>query len=370
MVFYSLVSLLIVFFLCNACKPRNAKKAFCIFASVCLILISGLRHPDVGETSDTYNYLNSFDDAARVSWRTIIKGFFPMYISPTYDGDLQKDPGFTVFEKTVHYFINDHQVYLLFIAILTIIPLSLFIYRNVKNSKAALIAFSYYAFFYFGYIPNSSIRQSIALSLLLLCYHYLQKDKIIKCLFILFIASTLHKSVLIFLVYMLLHKVNANKFVFKHAYILFILAIFLYQIIVPYMSLLGEIYSGYGESTYYSDNGISYNFLIFIVLLYVLTLLPIITKKEKEFEKYSMAYLASAFTFFLSPMMLIAPAVLRINVFFGIWNFALIPHSIDLYDKSTGRLIALGLLLVFLYMSMGSIDDYRFFWQGARTLTY
>ena len=364
MVFYALVSIVVAFIFCNLSKQKNTKKLYCILTAVCLILLSGLRHPAVGETSDTFNYINSFNDAARVSWKTIVNGFFPMYFSPSYDGDLQKDPGFTVFEKVVHYFINTPQLYLILIALLTIVPLSCFIYRNVKDTKSALVAFSYYAFFYFSYITNSSIRQSIALSLILLCYNYLQKDKIVKCLLVLFVASTLHKSVLIFLLFILLHKIKAHKLVYKYAFLLFLLAIFLYQIIVPYMSVLGEIYSGYGESDYYSDNGHSYNFLIFIGLLYFLTLLPVILKKEKEFDIYKMAYLASSFTLFLSPLMLIAPAVLRINVFFAVWNFSLIPHSISLYDKTTERLITMVLLAIFFYMSIGSINEYMFFWQG------
>lgn len=364
MVFYALVSILVAYIVISLGKLNNAKKSYCILTAVCLILLSGLRHPAVGETSDTFNYINSFNDAAKISWKTIINGFFPMYFSPTYDGDLQKDPGFTVFEKAVHYFVNSPQLYLFLIAILTIVPLSCFIYRNVNDSKSALIAFSYYAFFYFSYIPNSSIRQSLALSLVLLCYNYLQKDRIVKCLLVLFVASTLHKSVLIFILFIVLHKINAHKLVYKNAFILFLLAIFLYQMIVPYMSVLGEIYSGYGESDYYSDNGHSYNFLIFIGLLYFLTLFPVILNREKEFDNYNMAYLASSFTLFLSPLLLIAPAVLRINVFFAVGNFALIPHSISLYDKTTGNLIMIVLLAIFFYMSFGSMNDYMFIWQG------
>lgn len=365
MVFYSLIIVLLLYFLCRGLKPSIEKKYFCILASFSLVLISGLRHPDVGEHSDTVNYLTSFDQAGEISWQTIFKNFFITYFSPSYGGEIWKDPGFSIFEKIVHGFTSNHQVYLLIIAILCIVPLSVFIYKNVKDSKSALFAYAYYIFFFFNYIPNSSIRQSIALSLLFFCYNYLQKDKLLRCLLVLILASTIHKSVFIFVLFIIIHKLNANKLVFKNAYLLFLILIFAYQFIAPYLANLGEIYAVYGESDYYSTNEKPYKFLIFIFLLYLLILIPVIIKKEQEFERYKIAYLASAFALFLSPLLFIAPAILRIIVYFAVWNFVLIPHSIELYDKSYGRFIMLGLLGLFLYMSFNSIGDYRFFWQNG-----
>ena len=147
MAFFALIIVLLFYFLCKGVKSSIAQKYYCVFVSIGLILISGLRNPAVGEHSDTDNYLHSFDLSASISWKTIFSEFFPTYFSPSFEGNLWKDPGFTVFEKIISVFTSSHQIYLVIIAILFIVPLSRFIYRNVKDVRSALFAYSYYVSF-------------------------------------------------------------------------------------------------------------------------------------------------------------------------------------------------------------------------------
>ena len=330
-----------------------------------------MRHPDVGEHSDTWNYLNSFDYSQFISWGDVFKQFIPTYFAPTYDGLLSKDPGFTVFEKIVRIFTSDYQVYLIVIAILCIVPLSLFIYKNVKNYTSILLAYSYYVYFYFSYIPNSSIRQSLALGLLFFSYDYLQKNKLIKSLLILVLASTLHKSVFIFALFVILHRMGLHKIVFTNAIWLFFIVLFSYQVFAPLLAQLGDVYSVYANTDFYTTHQRSYTYLAFSLLIYLLILIPLITKKENEFEDYRMAYLASSFALLLTPLLLLEPTILRIIVYFAVWNFVLIPHSVNLYEKSMGNVILIVLIVLFLMTSFRVTNDYRFFWQTyERTMIY
>lgn len=358
MVVFTIIVLFILFFFCNFLQESQKNKVYCILSAICLILISGLRNIQIG--SDTENYLTTFKDTKYIAWHDLFSNFFTSYLGSDY---VTRDPGFIFFEKFVGIFIDNNQLYLILIATICIVPISVLIYSNTRNVKASLMAFIYYVFFYFSYIPNSSIRQSLALSLLLVSLSTIKRNKLVRCIAIIFIASTIHKSALIFLLLVIFNKLKWNKILFKYGIFVFLLILTFYQFMTPYVSIFGGVYSSYGTSDFFIGKEKSYAFIIFLTLIYFMTLLPVLMGLEKEFEKYKMAYLSSSLALFFTPLMLIDPTILRITVYFAVYNFTLIPHSIQLYKPALSKSIYITLIIIFLFAAMRTIGDYNFYWE-------
>ena len=355
----AIIFLVFSYFLSELPSKTKQKRFFCIFSVLGLILISGLRSIELGY--DTENYLTIFHESSNISWSEIIKSFWDNYFTNDY---LSRDPGFVVLEKSIGLLTNNDQLYLIFIAIICIVPISRFIYSHTNNKKEALLAFTYYVFFYYSYIPNSSIRQSVALSILLLAYNYLGKGKVFPCIIVVVFASFIHKTALIFVIFLLLHVLKLNKVFFKYCLFLYVLFLIFYQQLSPYITMLfGDVYSMYASSDYFSGRQQSFTYIIFLTLIYMMFLIPVFLGYEKDFEKRKLLYLGSGMAFVLTPFMLITPTILRITVFFAVCNFVIIPHTIKLYKSPYSNIIYLSILLLLVFMGVYSGEDYYFFWE-------
>ncbi len=357
MIFFSIIVILLLFFLCISINSHGKKKLFCIITTVFLILISGLRSISVG--FDTESYLSMLKNANSISWHNLMSNFFLYYLGSDYS---DRDPGFIVFEKMILAITSNEQLYLIIIATICIVPISILIYKYSRDIKSELMAYLYFVFFYFSYIPNSAIRQALALSFLLLGYNSLDKNKLTRCLLCVFIASTIHKSAILFLLFVVFYKLNLHKLLFKYGLIIFGFFLLFYESVAPFISLFGDVYSEYGSSDYFSSTQRSYSFIIFIVLIYLMTLIPLITNRDKDFEKYKNFYLGSAMALFFTPFMLITPTILRITVYFAVFNLVLIPHSLSLYKQIGAKVIYIALITLFLVLSSNTDMAYYFYW--------
>jgi len=359
MTHFAILSLILAYFLSEISSEANKKKWLCILSALFLILISGLRGVNLGY--DTENYLNSFHSSFNISWSEISQSFVSKYFATDY---LARDPGFIFIEKSIGILTNNDQLYLIIIAIICIVPVSSFIYFHTNSKNAALLAFTYYVFFYYSYIPNSAIRQSVALSILLLAYNYLGKGKVIPCLFVVVLASFIHKTALVFVIFLLLHVLKLNKVFFKYCLFFYVLFLIFYQQLSPYIPMLfGDVYSMYASSVFFSGRQRSFTYIIFLTLIYMMFIIPVFRGYEKDFEKRKLLYLGSGMAFVLTPFMLIDPTILRITVYFAVCNFVILPHSIQLYNPTYSKIIYWSLLLLLVFMGLYSWDSYNFFWE-------
>ena len=355
----AILSLILIYFFSDIPSDKNKKKFFCILSAICLVLISGLRGVNMGY--DTENYLDTFHASANISWGEIFKSFFSRYFSPEY---LERDPGFMLVEKTIGFVTNNDQIYLILIAIITIVPITAFVYSQTNSKKELLLSLTYYVSFYFSYIPNSSIRQSVALSILLIAYKFLGKDKIIPCLIAVFFASTIHKTALIFVFLVILHILKLNKAFFRFAPVIFVFFLLTYEQFAPFITLVfGDAYSSYASSSYFAGEQRSFTFIIFLTLIYIMTLVPVLLRYEKDFYSNKLMYLSAGMAFVLTPFMLIDPTFLRVTVYFAIFNFVLIPHSIQLYKPLMSKIIYLSIFLLLVFSSIMTWDAYNFYWE-------
>ncbi len=129
------------------------------------------------------------------------------------------ESGFVVFTKLLGMInIMDYQWYMVILSIIAIVPAALFIY---KNSEAPWISTILYVNMFLFFMSMNFLRQMIALSLLMLAWHFMKRNKFILYAVIIIIASFFHQTVLIMLpVYFLVKMKPGLKELLVYGFIL------------------------------------------------------------------------------------------------------------------------------------------------------
>ncbi len=191
---------------------KKKKKFFCIFSSLQWIFVSGLRNSLVG--ADTLSYMLMFEYVEMYSWEKILKIFKDNYFQGRKllileDKDLYNDTGYIIFEKIVHIFTNNAQMYLFIVAIIIFASLAYFIYYNSEDPVFSYILFST---LFYSFYAITGIRQSLATALIVFIgTEYIKKKKLWNFLIISLIAYTLHKSAILFVPFYFLAHIEITK---------------------------------------------------------------------------------------------------------------------------------------------------------------
>ena len=162
---------------------KTNKIFFLIIVGVVLILVQGLRRYDVG--SDTLNYVYIYKNANSLSYDQIL------------NTETSIEKGYLIYNKFLGNISPNNPQLMIFInAILIIVPILIFIYKNAKYMVFSTLL---YVIMYF-YIDSFAImRQFIAIGIILLGFEFLKRNNLI--LFVLFVlfASLFHSSAIIML---------------------------------------------------------------------------------------------------------------------------------------------------------------------------
>ena len=164
----------------NAKITKVNKKVFVTTVTIQIILLQGLRNPIVG--SDTRRYLSFYNNISSYDWQTLLKHRFEI--------------GFKLFSKLCRLLGLSEQAYLFVISALIFIPLAYVIYKYSSNAY-----WSYYTYITLGFLGSSfcTLRQNIALCIILLSIKPIKERKLFKFIIIVLIASCFHISALFFL---------------------------------------------------------------------------------------------------------------------------------------------------------------------------
>lgn len=327
---------------------------------ICLILIlqSGLRNVAVG--ADTYAYYKSFNKIDQTSWSNIFKE-----VTDYYTLGVGKDPGYSVFQKLIQYLIPDYQLYLLFIAILFFSVLGSFIYKNTTRISDAILAFVLYSALFYSFFSITGLRQTIATAATLYAYEFLKTRKLIPFILILLIASTIHKSVLIFIPFYFI----ANYFNVKMAfYSVLVLFPFVMNFKSEITSLLISVSSSDAYLPYKDYKGagtLTFTLMILLVALVAWWRMKPILKLN---DQNNLIIAAFSLALFFTPLTWVNPSLMRIVQYFSIFMLLLIPlifRSLRPLLKNNSNLVFAFclLLLIVLFMKSGWGTEYRFFWQ-------
>ena len=210
-------------------NDKVLKIIYCCINYIPLAIVLGIRDKTVG--TDTGMYHNIFLDVARneFNWSFLDSNFVEI--------------GYRIINKVISFFILDDNIAVMLIAFITIGGFAVFFYKNSYNiwlTTFLFIGFSYYLETF------NTMRQVLACMIICNAFIVLKNKKNIYWIISVLIASTIHFSSVIFLVFTKVLPLNKKKLI---VYILpIILLYFCIDIFSEYFILLdvvGDKYKGY-----------------------------------------------------------------------------------------------------------------------------
>lgn len=351
----NLVLILIILIL-GVITPQSHRKHYIIGVSILLILHSGLRNWAVG--ADTYAYYHFFEYVKSFTWSDIQN-----FIIKSYSLGTERDPGYAVFQKLVQYVLPQYQLFLMLIAIFFFTALGNFIYKNTTRISDAMLSYVLYLCVFFGFFSITGLRQTIATAAVLYGYELIKKKKLVLFLLLILLASTIHRSVLIFIPFYFIAGIRKTKFFLGGVLLLFPFLMIYSTTIFNYFSEVGGYNKDYG---FYAGGG-TYIFTLLMLLIAVVGLWRMkiaILQNEAVLPFYNAFILALFFT----PLTWINPSAMRIVQYFSIFLLVLIPSIINSFEVKSHKLRTLVSLItiitmVTLFIAANTNYEYKFCWQ-------
>lgn len=355
MIFLALFVILLYFL----CKGGNKDiKGFVIVTTVIMAVMAGLRHEGVG--SDTYGTMMSYERFAGTSWSEVFQRVVLMYLHP--DSEVGKDPGEIIFFKLLSYINTSGRFMIMVVACITMLFVGNFFYKNSRTMEEALFGFLFYITMFYQYLPNSSVRQSLSVAIVLFAYRYLEKKKVFKYIVIVLLASLFHKSAILALSFCPIYYFSNVKLIYKLSFPVFVLALVFYREIALFLSFGSDIYSAYGQSQFYSGNAKPFMVIIMIGIMHFIGIIGL--SRDTNVENNRLMYICSIMTFVLVPMIWADPSLLRIIAYSGPWMGIMVSRCLKLQFTNNANVILALIILVFLYRLAVTTDQFAFMWQN------
>lgn len=339
------------------CNTYVVRKKYITVVSIVLILQSGLRNVKVGD--DTLAYYISFQEVQMKSWSDIFTNFISVY---KYGEG--KDPGYIVFEKIIETFTSEYQILLFAIAILFFFALGNFILKNTTRLNDAMVAFVIYSVLFYAFFSITGHRQTVATALSLYSFELIKRKKLFPFLFLLLIAATLHKSVLLFIpFYVIAHVKNTKYFNWT---ILLLFPVFM--ITRNQISAYFKVLAGYEDYTVNEGAGtFTFTFIFLLIVIVALLRSKIILQNNRN-ALY--AFNAFGIALLFLPLTWVNPSAMRVVQYFSIFMLILIPDIINSFGVFSAKFkrgvqngIILVLIALFIKSNLNTVP-YGFFWEN------
>ncbi len=166
-------------------NSTNPKKI--IYLSVMFLLMWVLCTFRYGIGNDYFSYIRIFNEIHTASWSEALT--------------LGYEPAFTVLTKAITVISFNPEVMYGIYALLILAPVAYAIYRHSDNIWISVTVYLCLTFFY---TSLNFIRQSMAVSLLILCYSFIKQRKIIPVMIFAVLAALFHYTALVFIPFYLL----------------------------------------------------------------------------------------------------------------------------------------------------------------------
>ncbi len=348
-----LLNILLIFmwaFLLLEYKPSEGKKkAFCAIACMQWVMVSGLRSAYVG--ADTMNYRRMFYLIKDTSWHKI----FSNILFYTNVGD-EKDPGYALFVKLFQVFSTNYQVYLIFIALVFMVPMAIWIY---KNSSMPCLSFVIFSTLFYSFYAVTGIRQTIATAFVVFIgYEFIKKKKPIPFLIIMLISFFIHKSCVCFLPFLFFaHK----KITWRYVGI--------FTVITSAFLALGKVlYGPFAELIGYNikeENLEDTSFYVTVVCLIMLASFIFMKyiKNNVDEDKFRAIYNAALFATAFTLLTIRNQAFMRVQQYYTLFLMLLVPELVKAFNKRVQPIVYISGVGILILKLVFNNPVYEFFWQ-------
>lgn len=355
--------ILLGLFLGAADSARN-RKTFIILVSFILLLETSLRSLSVG--SDTMNYYDIYNDVQAKSWGMIWDEFIGRYFYNTNESDI----GYWIFQKMISMVAINWQMFVFIANLFFFVPLGRLMYRYSSSMTELVFAYILYVAM-FHIISLSGGRQLYAIGLSIMAYMSMTERKYKMALLYIFLGMFIHMTALLFLLPLLLSRINPKYLKTIHLFsfaMVPVVLIFTNQIIVLMGSSIGvDKYANYGMSE------VQGGATTFMSLLLLVSLFCYLTIKKTELQNSralaNIYLMLPLFTFF-GPLIYSNGSMIRISMYFHLYIMLLIPLAVNRYTKGFPRTVTYSILIVavmVLALKDGGLI-YYFYWEEPHLL--
>lgn len=358
--FYFLPILLYFLFRTDKRYDR-ASRRFVFIMTIMLSLSSALRHEYMG--NDTSDYMKDFEKVESQSWSSVLSESESIFF--TVGDEEGRDPGYAIVTKLCSYIMN-FRVFMFFVALLITSAIGYLIRNYIKQLSGFVIGYAFYISLYYHYLPNSALRQTIAIGCLLWAYiMWYEKQKRLPAALLFLVGLSCHQSALLGLLPVLL-MLLPKKSVFRRVAIVgFILMVVAGQAFSYFFAnLLGsETYMAYAMSTAYDEMERPIGFVIQMALFFGLSLFANV-EVDKQSKIEQLIYICFYLGIITAPIILVSPSQIRGNAYYAILGTVFIPNIIY-YSKTKYRTI---LFIVLLALTLGrpivqGVPSFKFMWD-------
>ncbi len=350
MLFYTLNNLLLILWawiFCIRKPPSKAKKIFfVIVAFTQLLLVMALRN-QIGFDYNMYAIgFNQMRD----------EGF----TSLTYkDWEI----GFVVMTKLLGLFLPNYIWYIAFLSIIAVIPAAVFIGRHSEMPWLSTILYIN-VFLYF--MEMNFLRQMIAVSLVMLSWEFIKRNKFIGFAVSIALASVFHQTVLFLLpVYLLIKMQPKMKELIVYGYFI----LWFYMSSEGFINIITTFYHEEYTDTEFLTDGLSFVYAIFPLVITVISFLLVkvgtvnITSENKYLINLSLictifmvamskhAIFERFSYYFLIFLILLVPVIYKSLLAKGINTTLANGKTISLTSEKQRKMLAMGFLAGVLALS-------------------
>ena len=358
----SLINFIVILLFALIFGRKNTAKSrmiFILISSLWFVILTSIKSISVG--SDTQNYVDYFVETFTIEWADLPMMMVERYIIHSGEFDI----GFIILGKIISTFTHNFHIYTFIVLWIFYLPMCIILYRFSNNFFQLVFAF---AFFVALISPHAIYagRQLFALGFSFLSFICVDKGHYFKALIYIIIGATLHFSLLLFIIYIVLSRflMDQGKKLHYLSFLTFpVILLFVNQIIIFMGDIAGsERYRGYGE------NGIAGGANVFISLMFLLSLFCYCGIKEKILSNnlsikkmYLMLPLLTAF----APLIHSNGSMIRISLYFFMYMMILVPIAIENFfsPKQVKLVYCIVFSLLFLLSAAEGGVVYDFYWN-------
>lgn len=319
------------------------------------ILVSSLRGVTVG--ADTYGYAEN-----------IIPQLKSLSYSEILNADVwlvRKEPLCYCFLKFIS---NPFETFTPYFVILEIIYWILIADTIKRYSKDPLLSLFIFIAFRFSFFNMTAIRQSLALAITTFSYRYYMRDK--KFYFVLFVllASLFHRSAIIFLLLLLIGKIN----LLERQWLVYVMAIGFAFVSYLFRNTIGLESLGDSEIAYMGyiakDAGGGNYFSVFFMLI-IFVLVSVFINQTNVQNRFVNDYNIMVLALLISMAGLFVSLFFRVSMYFSFLVPILYANTLKEINikNNYNQWYAIGMaLMLIIYICTGVVADYapyKFYWE-------
>lgn len=325
------------------------------FASMALLL--ALRANSVGE--DTKHFIDVFNYSQNISWGKALLSGLDVTYATVYNATLKVESGFIVLNKIIGLFTRNGQWFLAIISFATCYLFGKFIIDNSED-----VFFSTYIFLCESLFMNSFnlMRQLLALSIAIQSYTLMRKKKTKWAVLTILFASCFHRTVIVWLLLILLMKVKNKKRAIKYATIGLVSINFLMPVIQNIIALLIPRYQSYFTTNYWASS------IGNIVILWIIEIvICVLLYKNRIDDDNYIPIISNIFYLGFEFMGLNMTSLSRVALNFRALLLLEFPQAEVLFSDNSKKIYRIGIMaiLAILYFSYANTSArlYSFFWR-------